>query len=190
MAKPTSNSYSRPMFATQWLDIEKLRQYQTPEYVKQEKAIWERNWQTPFQFGAGTENNAVKDIKNLAERMAKLEHYIRYELATKGLPKDERNPAVNFGEPSPRTGRVQKSHHERYDIYKRMNKDMSRYQHMERVNDPPRTKLMDRTVNYKPSEIKPSQQVLYDEKMNEGLPKLDIKNEFDEAYYQRRIRKR
>ena len=179
----------RPMFATQWLDIEKLRQYQTPEYVKAEKEIWERNWSTPFQFGAGTESNAVKDIKNLAERMARMEHYLRYELATKGLPKDQRNVAVNFGEPMRRTGRVPKSHHPRYDIYKRMNKDMSRYQHMQRVNEPPRTKLFNRDTNYKPTEIKPSQQRLYDEKLNEGLPKLDIKNDFDFEYYKRRLRK-
>jgi hypothetical protein len=185
MSKPVPNSYMRPMFATQWLDIEKLRQYQTPEYVKAEKEIWSRNWQTPFQFGSGTIDNSVKDIKNLA----RMEHYLRYALATKGLPKDQRNVAVNFGEPMRRTGRVQKSHHERYDIYKKMNKDMSRFQYNQRVDEPPRTKLFNRDINYKPTELKPSQQRLYDETLNEGLPKLDIKNEYDQAYYMRRIRK-
>ena len=63
-----------------------------------------------------------KDIENVCERMARLEHYLRYALANKRLPEDERRAGHDFGEPGKRTGdRIPKSHHERYDIYNKMN---------------------------------------------------------------------
>jgi hypothetical protein len=191
MAAPVPNHYMRPMFATQWLDIEKLKQYQTPEYVKAEKKIYERNWQTPFQYGEGTPDNSVKDIENIVERLARLEHHLRYDLSTKGLPKDQVNVSVRYGEPMRRTGRIPISHHERYDIYTKMNKDMSAYQYQQRQNEPPRTKLINREQQqFKLTRENQGQQKVYDELATEGLPTLDIKNEYDMAYYERRIRKR
>lgn len=193
MAKPAPNSYMRPMFATEWLDIAKLQQYQTPEYVKAEKEIWKRNWQTPFQFGEGTPDNSIKDVKNLAERLARLEHYLRYELSTPGLQTDQAVPGFNYGQPMQRTGRVaiKPPEHERWDIYQRFPTDlMDKYQYKQRQDEPPRTKTFNRNIQYPLTREIPSQQVLYDEKTVEGLPTIDIENEYDKAYYDRRIRRR
>jgi len=193
MAKPTPNSYMRPMFATEWLDIAKLQQYQTPEYVKAEKEIWKRNWQTPFQFGEGTPDNSIKDVKNLAERLARLEHYLRYELSTPKLQTDQSVPGFNYGQPMQRTGRVafKSPEHERWDIYQRFPTDlMDKYQYKQRQDEPPRTKTFNRNIQYPLTREILSQQVLYDEKTVEGLPAIDIENEYDKAYYDRRIRRR
>ena len=210
MSNPVPNHYMRPMFATQWLDIAKLQQYQTPEYVKKEKKIWDRNWQTPFQFGAGTEDNSVKDISNLAERLARLEHHLRYDLATKTVPNDQTAPGFYYGEPMKRTGRFQTvpADIERWNDYVKLTRppsrggiDMDKYQYQQRQNEPPRSKTINRERQF--GRLKPtredaatnSQQRLYDEPasangFNENLPKIDIKNDYDRAYYDRRIRKR
>lgn len=211
MAEPVPNHYMRPMFARQWLDIAKLQQYQTPEYVKAEKKVWDRNWQTPFQFGAGTKDNSMKDIKNMAERLARLEHILRYDYATPGIPRDETAPGYFYGQPLP-TGRQGQMHTptvpseiERWNAYQKLTRppsrggiDMDKYKYTQRQNEPPRSKTINREKQF--GRLKPtredaatnSQQRLYDEGngFNENLPKIDIKNDYDRAYYDRRIRKR
>jgi hypothetical protein len=233
MAEPVPNHYMRPMFATQWLDIAKLQQYQTPEYVKAEKKVWDRNWQTPFQFGAGTEDNSMKDIKNMAERLARLEHILRYDYATPGIPRDETAPGYFYGQPLPtgRQGQIDYLNNsitsvpsetkdksfrylgvggdlpyiERWNAYQKLTRppsrggiDMDKYQYTQRQNEPPRSKTINREKQF--GRLKPtredaatnSQQRMYDEGkgFNENLPKIDIKNDYDRAYYDRRIRKR
>jgi len=190
VAPPVPNTYARPGFPTQWLDIEKFKNYQTAEYKKEQDEIWIRNNQTPFQYGAGTVDNSVKDIKNVSERLAAIEDYIRYELATKQFPEDESRTGYYFGQPQKRLGRIPTSHHERWDAYVKMNKDMSKYTHTQRVNEPTRNKLINRNVNYELTQIKPGQQVLYDELELEEPHKFDIKNNKDLQYYIRKYRKR
>jgi hypothetical protein len=190
VAPPVPNTYARPGFPTQWLDIEKFKNYQTAEYKKEQDEIWIRNNQTPFQYGAGTVDNSVKDIKNVSERLAAIEDYIRYELATNQFPEDESRTGYYFGQPQKRLGRIPTSHHERWDAYVKMNKDMSKYTHTQRVNEPTRNKLINRNVNYELTQIKPGQQVLYDELELEEPHKFDIKNNKDLQYYIRKYRKR
>jgi hypothetical protein len=211
MAAPVPNHYMRPMFATQWLDIAKLQQFQTPEYVKTEKKVWDRNWQTPYQFGASTPDNSVKDIKNMAERLARLEHILRYDYATPGLPRDEATPGYFYGQPIP-TGRQGQVHTptvpseiERWNAYQKLTRpgglDMDKYQYQQRQNEPPRSRTINRELQF--GRLKPtredaatnSQQRIYDEPtsangFDQSLPKIDIKNDYDRAYYDRRIRKR
>lgn len=212
MANPVPNHYLRPMFATEWLDIAKLQRYQTPEYVKAEKKIWERNWQTPFQYGEGTVDNSIKDVQNMVERLAALEHHIRYNLASKGLQKDQVNPGFNYAEPMKRTGAFPTSRSfpdpelERYEFQKKKkmsaskseitSRIMSRYQYMQRQNQPPRTKPINREQVFGSAGISltrdsgnAGQQRIYDEMMTESLPRFDIQNDFDRAYYDRRIRR-
>ena len=196
MAAPVPNNYMRPMFATQWLDIAKLQQYQTPEYVRAEKKIWERNWQTPFQFGEGTPDNSIKDIKNIVERLARLEHHIRYDYATKGLPADQVNTGFNYSVPMPRTGVIPltaTTEQERWRVYQRLQEtqNMDKYQYTQRQNEPPRSKTINREAQqFKTTRDLQGQQKIYDEKMTEGLPHLDIQNDYDHIYYDRRIRRR
>jgi hypothetical protein len=199
MAKPVPNHYLRPMFPTQWLDIAKLQQYQTPEYVKAERAIWERNWQTPVQMGEGTADNSIKDIQNIVERLAKLEHEIRYGTATVGLHPDQVNPGYRYGEPMTRTGLLPRYSinpvHERWNEYQQVQQgiDMSKYQYRQRQNEPPRSRTIDRqqiSNEIKPSQDLQGQQKVYDELLTEGYPMIDIQNNYDKAYYDRRIRKR
>ena len=199
MDKPVPNHYLRPMFPTQWLDIAKLQQYQTPEYIKKEQAIWERNWQTPFQYGEGTPDNSVKDIQNIVERLARLEHELRYGTATRGLHPDQVNTGFRYGEPMTRTGVLPQYSvnpvHERWGQYQRVQQsvDMSKYQYTQRQNEPPRTKTIDRkqvSDEIKPSQEIQGQQKVYDELLTEGYPVIDIQNHYDRVYYDRRIRKR
>jgi hypothetical protein len=210
MSNPVPNHYMRPMFATQWLDIAKLQQYQTPEYIKKEKKIWDRNWQTPFQFGAGTEDNSVKDISNLTERLARLEHHLRYDLASKTVPNDQSAPGFYYGEPMKRTGRFQTvpTDIERWNDYVKLTRppsagglDMDKYQHFQRQNEPPHSKTINREKQFgrlklaREDAATNSQQRIYDEPtsangFDQSLPKIDIKNDYDRAYYDRRIRKR
>jgi hypothetical protein len=213
MAAPVPNHYMRPMFATQWLDIAKLQQFQTPEYIKAEKKVWDRNWETPFQFGASTPDNSVKDISNLSERLARLEHILRYDYATPGLPKDQSAPGFYYGQPGPRNGqsgkvptpRTDTREFERWTAYQKLARlpsrggiDMNKYQYQQRQNEPPRSKTIDREQQFgrlkltREDASTNAQQRMYDEGngFNENLPKIDINNDYDRAYYDRRIRKR
>lgn len=190
VAPPIPNTYARPGFPTQWLEIEKFKNYQTEEYKKEQDEIWVRNNQRPFQYGSGTVDNSVKDVKNVSERLTAIEDYIRYELATKQFPEDESRTGYYFGQPQKRLGRIPTSHNERWDAYVKMNKDMSKYTHTQRVNEPTRNKLINRNVNYELTQIKPGQQVLYDELEIEKPHKFDIKNDKDLQYYIRKYRKR
>jgi hypothetical protein len=199
MSPSVPNPYERPMYSDEWVDIKRLQRLQTPEYTRQEREIWARNYQTPYQLGEGTADNSVKDIKNVVERIAQLERRLRYDYATKGLPRDERQPAVNWGAPMQRMGVAPKnnSRHERWDAYLDVVRkyDMDKYQYLQRQNEPPHSKLINRDAVFgltRPTPDIPSQQKIYDEQMNTQIGSedyLDIQNEMDYAYFRRRIRK-
>jgi len=198
MSPSVPNPYERPMYSDEWVDIKRLQRLQTPEYTRQEKEIWARNYQTPYQMGEGTIDNSVKDIKNVVEQIAQLERRLRYDYATKGLPRDERQPAVNWGTPMQRMGVAPRSRHERWDAYLDVVRkyDMDRYHYRQRQNEPPHSKLINREAEFgltKPTPDIPSQQKIYDELMNESASMsgdyLDIQNDMDYEYFRRRIRK-
>ena len=75
---------------------------------------------------------------------------------------------------------------------------MDKYQYTQRQNEPPRSKTINREKQFgrlkltREDAATNSQQRMYDEGkgFNENLPKIDIKNDYDRAYYDRRIRKR
>jgi hypothetical protein len=195
MSAGVPNPYERPMYSDEWVDIKRLQRLQTPEYTRKEREIWARNYQTPYQLGEGTADNSVKDIQNVVERIAQLERRLRYDYATKGLPRDERQPAVNWGVPTQRMGVMPKTRHERWDAYLDVvdKYDMDKYQYLQRQNQPPNSKLINRDAVFgltRPTPDIPSQQHVYDEHMNENTSGyLDIQNDMDYAYFRRRIRK-
>lgn len=197
MSPSVPNPYERPMYSDEWVDIKRLQRLQTPEYTRQEREIWARNYQTPYQLGEGTVDNSVKDLKNVVEQIAQLERRLRYDYATKGPPRDERQPAVNWGAPMQRMGVMPKnnSRHERWDAYLDVVRkyDMDKYQYLQRQNEPPHSKLINRDAVFgltRPTPDIPSQQKIYDEQMNESASMaLDIQNDMDYEYFRRRIRK-
>lgn len=198
MSAGVPNPYERPMYSDEWVDIKRLQRLQTPEYTRREQEIWARNYQTPYQLGEGTSDNSVKDIQNVVERIAQLERRLRYDYATKGLPRDERHPAVNWGAPTQRMGVMPKTRHERWDAYLNVvdKYDMDKYQYLQRQNQPPHSKLINRDAVFgltRPTPDIPSQQHIYDERMNESSTSsgdyLDIQNDMDYEYFRRRIRK-
>ncbi|MDB4681420.1 hypothetical protein OAE88_00770 [bacterium] len=199
MSAGVPNPYERPMYSDEWVDIKRLQRLQTPEYTRKEQEIWARNYQTPYQMGEGTVDNSVKDIKNIVERIAQLERRLRYDYATKGVPRDERQPGYNWGMPTQRMGRsapidVMPTEVSRYSAYLDVvdKYNMDKYQYRQRQNEPPRSKLINRDAQFgltKPTPDIPSQQKIYDEFENENTPMLDIQNDMDYEYFRRRIRK-
>ena len=210
MAAGPPNSYDRPMYSDEWVDIKRLQRLQTAEYTQREKEIWARNYQTPWQLGAGTIDNSVKDIKNVVERLAQLERRLRYDYATPGLPRDERHPAVSFGRSMERAGVIPDGNRdvERWGAYLDVvdTYNMDKYQHLQRQNEPPHGKLINRDAQFGRVKLTPdipSQQKIYDEPRvatlypqnpdssttEGGMDTLDIQNDMDYAYFYRRIRK-
>ncbi|NNF86543.1 MAG: hypothetical protein HKM26_08320 [Winogradskyella sp.] len=190
-ANPVPNSYLRPMLQTgnEWVDYEKLAYYGSDEMTKIEQNRWYDTWNTPFQYGEGDIHNKPI-VGNNIERLAKLEHDLRYNYRPNSglLPNDYMAPAVNWGRPMRREGRIPERN-KRWKVYNKLrNKyDMNKYQYLQRQNQPPRTRLMNREAQqYKVTRDIPTQQRIYDEFNNEPeQPKLTIKNDADYAFYKR-----
>jgi hypothetical protein len=99
-APPFSNRYGRPLYHDEWVELQHLRYYGTEEHKRREQQVWNQIYRTPVQFGESTYDNKDKDIRNICERLARLEHNLRYTNTTKPDDiKDFYPPTVNFERP-------------------------------------------------------------------------------------------
>ena len=187
-APPTSNRYLRPAFDEQWLDLARLRQLQDPNFKSAEERLWFENWNTPNQFGEGHITNKVI-VDSLTEKIARLEHELRYERANRGLPNDERPPARLFGETSARRGTLQ-SPFPRYEAGRQLNINMDRYQYMTSTTDLPNRLINREKQQFELTREIPGQQRIYDEMNRQNISEFRPRNQSELHHLYRRIRKR